>query len=171
MVSAHNTIKSKRELDFYPTDPLWVHALLRHHHFYGDISEPCCGDGAISKVLINHNVISSDVTDYGYGEIEDALSIPSHQNVITNPPYIIAEKLIDHWLNTTEESIAVLMRLNWLEGQNRYNKYINNRPNKIILITNRMKVFGKTSQFPHAWLVWDKKCINKESIFIWELAK
>ena len=55
--------------DFYPTPPEAVEALLSVEKFIGDIWEPACGDGAISKVLeVEHNVVSSDLNDYGFGK-------------------------------------------------------------------------------------------------------
>jgi len=38
--------------EFYPTPPEATRALLSVESFEGDIWEPACGDGAISKVLI-----------------------------------------------------------------------------------------------------------------------
>ena len=42
---------------------------MRVTTFRGDIYEPCCGQGHISKVLIEngYNVFSSDLVDRGYG--------------------------------------------------------------------------------------------------------
>lgn len=55
--------------DFYPTPPEAVRALLSVETFEGSIWEPACGDGAISKVLLDagHEVVSSDLIDRGYG--------------------------------------------------------------------------------------------------------
>ena len=55
--------------DFYPTPPEAVRALLSVETFEGSIWEPACGDGAISKVLLEagHEVVSTDLIDRGYG--------------------------------------------------------------------------------------------------------
>ena len=55
--------------DFYPTPPEAIRALLSVETFEGSIWEPACGDGAISKVLLEagHEVVSTDLIDRGYG--------------------------------------------------------------------------------------------------------
>jgi len=56
--------------DFYAT-PAWVtEALLQHVTFRGPVWEPCCGDGAMSRVIeqAGYRVHSSDLVDRGYGE-------------------------------------------------------------------------------------------------------
>ena len=40
--------------DFYATPPIAVESLLQVESFSGKILEPCCGNGAVSKVLIEH---------------------------------------------------------------------------------------------------------------------
>jgi len=55
--------------DFYPTPPEAVRALLSVETFTGSVWEPACGDGAISKVLIEagFEVVSTDLIDRGFG--------------------------------------------------------------------------------------------------------
>lgn len=54
-----NSITNRRKVDlngpdFYPT-PTWATvALLDKEKFDGEITEPACGDGAISKVFENN---------------------------------------------------------------------------------------------------------------------
>ena len=55
--------------DFYAT-PAWVtEALLQHVRLRGSVWEPCCGDGAMSKVLAEHGhqVVSTDLMERGFG--------------------------------------------------------------------------------------------------------
>lgn len=56
--------------EFYPTPPEATRALLAAERFNGSIWEPACGQGHISKVLAEagHEVISTDLVDYGYGQ-------------------------------------------------------------------------------------------------------
>lgn len=79
---------------FYPTEPPLVHVLLPHLAKYrGDIIlEPCCGDGAIAKILIadGHTVIASDLVDRGYGESGIdffALRHTRAKRIVSNTPY------------------------------------------------------------------------------------
>lgn len=78
--------------EFYPTPPEATRALLSVESFNGSIWEPACGNGAISKVLIEagYDVVSTDLIDRGYGAGgHDFLKSdnPLARNIITNPPY------------------------------------------------------------------------------------
>ncbi len=82
----------RAHLEFYPTPPEAVRALLSVEQFDGSIWEPACGDGAISKVLqaANHEVISTDLVDRGFGR--GGVNFlktdkPLGKHIITNPPY------------------------------------------------------------------------------------
>ena len=57
-----NVNDDREKDDFYPTPIEATQALLDREKFTGNVLEPACGDGAMSKVLINngYQVISSD---------------------------------------------------------------------------------------------------------------
>lgn len=92
-VSARNFRYPKRAaFEFYPTPPEATRALLSVEAFEGDIWEPACGDGAISKVLeaAGYQVVSTDLIDRGYGAGGNNFlksDKPLAKNIITNPPY------------------------------------------------------------------------------------
>src|SRR5262249_23299477 len=56
--------------DFYPTPADGTRALLSVESFTGPIWECACGDGAISRELIDagYEVVGNDLVDRGYGE-------------------------------------------------------------------------------------------------------
>jgi hypothetical protein len=57
--------------NFYRTPPGVTKALLRNVPLpKGKIWEPCCGDGAMARVLESHGhrVVATDLMDRGYGE-------------------------------------------------------------------------------------------------------
>ena len=80
--------------DFYPT-PTWVTAcLLDHVTFRGPVWEPCCGDGAIARVVAarGHEVVATDITNRGFGEagvdFYACREFPRDcRSMLTNPPY------------------------------------------------------------------------------------
>ncbi len=87
-----NRYPKRAAFEFYPTPPEATRALLSVETFTGSIWEPACGDGAISKVLIEagYQVVSTDLIDRGFGRGgEDFLKStrPLAKNIITNPPY------------------------------------------------------------------------------------
>ena len=69
-----NTTTTRVENDFYATDPetlkLFLYEFWKDNSFEGDILEPACGQGHISKtlkeLLPNFNIISTDLIDRGY---------------------------------------------------------------------------------------------------------
>ena len=64
-------LKGDREKDDYYSTPVEaLESLLNVEKFEGDIFEPCCGEGHISKHLVKEgfNVESSDLMDRGYGK-------------------------------------------------------------------------------------------------------
>lgn len=89
--------------DFYITEAPYTRALLRHVRFRpGGIYEPACGEGDISRVLLEHghDVVSTDLVHRNPGipfsAGVDFLSLPcmpyegtsNHlRHIITNPPY------------------------------------------------------------------------------------
>ena len=80
--------------DYYATEPRAVELLLEQEQFASTIWEPACGEGHISKVLIEHGyeVISTDLIDRGFGSGGvDFLSFPAPfsgapRGIITEPP-------------------------------------------------------------------------------------
>jgi hypothetical protein len=79
--------------DYYITAP---EKLLSVEKFDGPVWEPCCGEGHISRVLLDagYDVVSTDLVDRGYGEprvdflLEWRTLAP---NIVTNPPFALIE--------------------------------------------------------------------------------
>lgn len=117
------TSDGRPDHDFYPTPPEATEALLRVERFSGLIWEPACGDGAICKVLedYGYTVAATDLIDRGWGEApHDFLtSNRTSENIITNPPFKLAEPFLRHALNQTTGKVALLCKLQWLEGGKR----------------------------------------------------
>lgn len=157
-VAGHQHNENRQPLDWYPTDPRWVKPLTDIVTFDGPITEPCAGDGRMLDVLPPGTVgydLEPRRSDIKQG---NALEIDSAVNIITNPPYNALKELVPHWLATTERRVALLVRLNFLEAQSRVPWLTGaSAPEHVIVIAGRMKVFDKTSQFPHCWVVWNRQ--------------
>ncbi len=93
---------------------------MRVTTFRGDIYEPCCGQGHISKVLIKngYNVFSSDLVDRGYGtpRIDFLMETQKHDNIITNPPFKNALEFAEKAVELSRYKVALLLKLSFLEG-------------------------------------------------------
>ena len=119
-----NKNPDRPELDTYFTPPSALTSLLENVKFSKNIWEPAAGNGALVNELLKnkHNVYASDIFDYGsnYDKID---FISDHKivydNIITNPPFNVAERFIEKAKVSTKEKFAFLLRLNFLEGQKR----------------------------------------------------
>lgn len=116
--------RSRRGDDFHETPEIATRALLAVEDFAGPIWEPACGSGAISSVLesAGHEVISTDLVARGYGpgRIDFLMELtPRAPNIVTNPPFKLAEQFARHAVRLTSGKVALLCRLGWLEGQGR----------------------------------------------------
>lgn len=130
LLGASNHCKEEREEnDFYSTDPDCVRDLLKVETFSNTVLEPCCGTGNISKVLeeAGYTVISTDLIDRGYGR--GGVDFFKHYQeidtpIITNPPFGLATEFVEHIFTHAVKpiKIALFLKLQFLEGQDRFNK-------------------------------------------------
>lgn len=179
--TAHSIVgysQSRAEQDFYPTPEYVTEDLLQHEYFTGSIWEPACGNGAMSRVLENWHkqgpVISSDLIDRGYGEVGiDFLS--THRkvgNIITNPPFLLAEKFVYHALECVEYKVCMFLKLAFLEGVSRRKMFQTTPLEKVLVYSKRVSLqkngTGKTGSgmIAFAWFVWNHEYHN-EPIIRW----
>lgn len=160
--------KENREKDdFYPTPPEGTHALLSVEEFTGHIWEPACGDGAISKVLegSGYKVRSTDLVDRGYGEHGHDFLMEwdcRPDNIITNPPFKLAEQFARHALHITTGKVALLCRLAWLEGKGRRDLFENSPLKNVWVFSKRLHMSRNGEPNPNggmlafAWFVWER---------------
>ena len=124
--SNHADQERQRE-DYYATEPAATEWLCRIEKFDGPILEPCCGEGHISRVLMQHGyqVESRDLIDRGFGTPHcDFLAIDNLSwsgDVITNPPYRYAQEFVEKSLRIIPDGhkVAMFLKLTFLEGKAR----------------------------------------------------
>lgn len=171
------------EHDFYPTPPEATRALLAHEIFHGDIWEPACGQGHISKVLTDagYSVLSTDLIDRGYGE--GGINFPKEtraraKNIITNPPYGrgLADDFIEHALNltaTTGGSVAMLITLESLCHPVRTAMWIRRPPaaiygiDRLICYPNGIHdpEYDRYAKMRFCWVVWHKAPVTRPAFW------
>jgi len=169
--------------DFYPT-PDWVtEALLKHATLRGPIWEPCCGDGAMARVLetAGHKVVATDLVDRGFGRgdvdfFDCSTFPPGCRSMVTNPPYgdggdllrpansaASLQRFVRHALDLTMRAngqLALLARFQWIAGK-RAAALISSGPlSRVVVLTKRIQWFDRgeltnTGQHHHVWLFWD----------------
>lgn len=163
--------------DFYPTPRAATLGLLAVEKFRGTIWEPACGNGAMSRALEErgHRVISTDLYDEGFGTpgVDFLTTRRRVSNVVTNPPFRLAEEFIHHALRRATRKAAMIFRLAWLEGIGRYEEiYSKCPPARVLPFTRRVfmvrgggaDVKGGMQAF--MWMVWDADHVG-ETVVRW----
>ncbi len=161
--------------DYFPTPEWATHALIDNERFEGEIWEPACGDGAMSRVLEQTGcpVFSTDLFDRGYGEagVDFLKADRVSDNIVTNPPYNSAEAFVKTGLAQARRKMALLLRLAFVEGANRQRTiFVETPPTRIWVFSERITFYpagavqkgsGTTA---YAWFVWDKTDIGKSEM-------
>ncbi len=161
-------------LDYFPTHPWATRALFEHVlHDKGrslraaSVWEPACGQGHMGEVLKGRvgNVILSDCFDYGvFAEVADFLWPVTRYEcdwIITNPPFRLAQEFIEKALTIARVGVAMLVRLQFVEGQGRFNDLFSKTPPTVIAqFAERVSLvpgcLDPKANLPTAycWMVW-----------------
>ena len=156
----HNSKGDREKDDFYPTPPEATMALMDRETFDGNIWECACGNGAMSKVMIDkgYKVYSSDLIDRGYGEVGiDFLKADKKvDNIITNPPFNLSTEFTIKALKQANNQVAMLNKLSFLEGLKRRELVFSQKKLKKIWIFSRRVRFGGNGLMAFAWFIFDK---------------
>lgn len=161
----------RREGDFYAT-PEWVTEVLCRHVKFDKVWEPACGEGDMSRVLWRSgaSVVSTDLhnRDYGVSHGVNFLDIPVggdrhvEGDIVTNPPYSIADEFVEHALELAEPNgrkVAMLMRQEWDCASSRFHLFGQNShfAMKIVLTKRPRWIEGSTGSPRHSysWYIWD----------------
>lgn len=177
---------SPDELDYYPTPPWATRALCEllvqiYECFAFDnrnltVWEPACGEGFMSRPLMEYfeNVISTDVTDFSASfpeqdGVRDFLiswdgELIECDWVISNPPFILGQQFIERALSVAKVGVAMLLRMQFLEGGDRYDElFKDNPPTFICVCCDRVAMHkgkiekGQSTATAYCWFVWDVK--------------
>jgi hypothetical protein len=160
---------------YYTTPSDALETLLKHERFTGPILEPCSGCGATAKHLERHGyeVTASDFRDQGdiYGTPGvDALSYSSAVNIVTNPPFLFALEMAEHFLSIASGKVALLLRLEILAGRGKHKGlFKTNPPARVIVLGKRPQFLkGGKEKMPtrgeYGWLVWEPGFQGKTEI-------
>jgi hypothetical protein len=180
-------------LDMFPTPPWAVRALLHEvllprWRIWDDDArgmlnawEPACGAGhcAIPLGEVFHRVYATDVADWGYGVARDldfSFCGPDEAPwpidwVITNPPFVLADTFARRAAQIARRGVALLMRLQWLEGGDRYRSFFSPaaalRPAEVWVFAERVPMIEgvwdpeASSATAYAWFLWDVKALTE----------
>ncbi|SRR6266404_2466041 len=157
--------------DFYMTPEWTTKLILAREELKGITREPACGLGAISNLI--PGCIATDLIERGYGtgNIDFLETSWKCDNIITNPPYLLAEEFIRHSIKTVTCKVIMLLKLNFLAGQKRkVGLFIEYPPTRIYIISKRVsfdRALTKNKDnglLEYAWYVWEVGYTGKPTI-------
>jgi hypothetical protein len=116
----------EREADDWYVEPEWCSLrLFQEEKFEGCVYDPAAGRGTIVISALKSGLvgIGSDIVDRGWDSTltpHDFLqSEHRRDNIVTNPPFGIAEKFLDRALDLARNKVALLLPANWVQGDKR----------------------------------------------------
>lgn len=157
----------------YETPAFAIEALLEREKFNGITWEPACGKGNISSAI--KGCIASDIrTDSfiagkkGVDFLKADTAVVN--NIVTNPPYSLAERFVIKALESTDKKVAMLLRLLFLEGKSRYQLFQTTPLKAVYVFSGRIackpedpnKAVRRAMAF--AWFVWEHRYVKKPCI-------
>ena len=177
-LGASNHAEGEREAnDLYCTYPDAVRELMKLEKFSPVVLEPCAGLGHIAEALREggYEVIEGDLLTRGRAiaqkDVFD-MTEPITTDIVTNPPYKCATKMLRHLLDLMEDGrkIAVWLRILYLESAER-KRLFDEFPPVRVWISSRRIPCGKDGKFGasaqgYAWYVW-KKGYEGETTLKW----
>lgn len=132
-----------RELECYETPEWTIRAVLREEELVGDIEDPCCGPGVMSKVareVTGREILSADIHDYGYPcVLEDFLMRTRKINgtVFMNPPFSKAVEFVLKAKELGASKIVMFQRLAWWESGERRKFWDEHPPRSVYICGDR----------------------------------
>jgi len=171
--------------DYYATPACSVKSLLSIQQFKGDFLEPCVGGGHIANIISKHynnKVIGMDIVDRGYeGTIVDNFLTHDFDrkfdNIITNPPFSLAQEFIEKSLSLLNDGgiCAMFLKIQFLEGRKRKDFFKQFPPKYVAVFSKRQNPLRNGSEFDEkgkpwsstmcfAWFVWEKGIITVPNI-------
>lgn len=184
--ASNHSLGEREQDDFYATQPSAIDDLFAVEQFSSHIWEPACGEGHLSKrmVELGKTVHSTDLVNRGYGDtgfdflkvgefFENKHNTPQGVDIITNPPYKIAQEFCEQAIKLTGNKVAMFLKLTFLEGQAR-KKFFKTYPPKTVYVYSARKNCAKGGDFEkypssavaYAWYVWEKG-FNGDPIIKW----
>ena len=183
--ASNHTEKERETNDYYATDPVAVKVLLEEGNVKLSpvVWECACGEGHLSEELKKHGYIvhSTDLIDRGYGAGGvDFLQWQGtfHGDIITNPPYSMAEQFVRHALDIIDDGRKVFMflKIQFLEGKSR-RKLFDLKELKTVYVSSSRILCAKNAQFEavkagggsavaYAWYEWEKG-FNGDPVIKW----
>lgn len=165
-LTGSSTKHKRKDSDFYPTPSEPIQALINTGLIpKGNLWECACGEGHMAKVFVEnrYNVAASDINETGYGVQKDFLEtqLPwENCSIVTNPPFNMSHKFIEHAYKLQPEVFALLLKANYYHAKKRIELFKQCPPSYILALTWRVDFcFGERGNAPPmdcSWYIWVK---------------
>ena len=171
--SSTHTDQEREVNDFYATDPIAATLLIQNYKLNNSLWECSAGEGHLSKVFEDngYSVKSTDLIDRGYGQTGIDFLTQTGKfdgDIVTNPPYSLANQFVYKALELVNEgnNVCMFLKVLFLEGKAR-KKLFEEYPPKLILISSSRITCAKNADFDgmkrsggsavaYAWYCWEK---------------
>lgn len=163
-MSGGNPAEARQEDDFYPTPPEPTIALLRRYNFGKRVIHECAaGDLAMASVIeqFGYAVVASDLVlrTAEQGVIQQdflTLEKPLAPVVITNPPFNLAAKFIEHGMGELQlDGLALLLKSTFFHASTRLPLFERFKPKVVAPLTWRPDFLGKgRPTMDVSWFIW-----------------
>ena len=182
MAQRHEPADSR---DDFPTPPWATRAVIEHvigPENVRDLTclEPACGRGHMARPLSEYfsDVRSADAYPYGFADVRDFLTFPyearSHDWVITNPPFRLAEEFLVRAMMVARGGVAILARTVFLESIGRYERVFQSNPpsvfaqfsERVPMVKGRVDPKASTAT-GYAWFIWNMDSSEHTSRLTW----
>jgi hypothetical protein len=177
----------RADFEFYPTPPEATRALLSVETFKGNIWEPACGQGHISKVLetAGYDVVSTDLVDHGYAAARTGLDFtecvfPRAKHIVTNPPYGygLADAFVSKALAMaaiTGGTVAMLLNIVSLCHRSRHEFWTTHKPARVYALDDCVcfpngrpeQATRHTHNHRYVWVLWEPGSSPSTTEFRW----
>lgn len=183
--------KEREALDYYSTPIEEVTNILNTLNLdfkNTTVLEPAAGGGHMLQGIKNYlgedldkvTLIATDIQDRGCKEIsagpaydflsDDYPHIKDIDYIIMNPPYSVIEPFVMRSLGIANKGILMLGRLQFLEGENRFNNILkNNPPTDVYIYVDRIACYKNgddkvkmASAQAYAWFYFDIEKMDKD---------
>jgi hypothetical protein len=152
--------------NWYQETPACVDAFLEAELLVGNVWDPACGAGNIPERCRARglDVFASDLRDRGYGDtgVDFLRSSRTVDNIVTNPPFRLAEPFVRHALTMARRKVAIVTRVAFIVGRARCKLLTNTPVSRIWVIPSRVAkppsgkaVEAKNGSVAYCWIVWD----------------